>query len=196
MAKILLTVTALLPLPQNTFSKAEPMLLLPAIIVSAEKRWTLFTILDHGRYSVCVINLMGVVFMQNLENPFHCIDRILSEVKSKVIIVDFHAEATSEKRALGHYLTGRVSAVLGTHTHVQTADEEILGGHTGYITDVGMTGVTDSVLGIKKEIIISNMMTGYPQRYEYADGDYFICGVVVSVDEKSGICTSIKRIRY
>ena len=155
-----------------------------------------YTILDHGRYSVCVINLMGVVFMQNLENPFHCIDRILSEVKSKVIIVDFHAEATSEKRALGHYLTGRVSAVLGTHTHVQTADEEILGGHTGYITDVGMTGVTDSVLGIKKEIIISNMMTGYPQRYEYADGDYFICGVVVSVDEKSGICTSIKRIRY
>ena len=108
-------------------------------------------------------------------------------MKSKVIIVDFHAEATSEKRALGHYLTGRVSAVLGTHTHVQTADEEILGGHTGYITDVGMTGVTDSVLGIKKEIIISNMMTGYPQRYEYADGDYFICGVVVSVDEKSGI---------
>ena len=72
----------------------------------------------------------------------------------------------------------------------------MLGGHTGYITDVGMTGVTDSVLGIKKEIIISNMMTGYPQRYEYADGDYFICGVVVSVDEKSGICTSIKRIRY
>ena len=155
-----------------------------------------YTILDHGRYSVCVINLMGVVFMQNLENPFRCIDRILSEVKSKVIIVDFHAEATSEKRALGHYLTGRVSAVLCTHTHVQTADEEILGGHTGYITDVGMTGVTDSVLGIKKEIIISNMMTGYPQRYEYADGDYFICGVVVSVDEKSGICTSIKRIRY
>lgn len=144
-----------------------------------------YTILDHGRYSVCVINLMGVVFMQNLENPFHCIDRILSEVKSKVIIVDFHAEATSEKRALGHYLTGRVSAVLGTHTHVQTADEEILGGHTGYITDVGMTGVTDSVLGIRKEIIISNMMTGYPQRYEYADGDYFICGVVVSVDEKA-----------
>ena len=218
MAKILLTVTALRPLPQNTFSKAEPMLLLPAIIVSASRvscfrpQWSDFvirpanfpddvvgkgyTILDHGRYSVCVINLMGVVFMQNLENPFHCIDRILSEVKSKVIIVDFHAEATSEKRALGHYLTGRVSAVLGTHTHVQTADEEILGGHTGYITDVGMTGVTDSVLGIKKEIIISNMMTGYPQRYEYADGDYFICGVVVSVDEKSGICTSIKRIRY
>ena len=113
-----------------------------------------------------------------------------------MIIVDFHAEATSEKRALGHYLTGRLSAVLGPHTPVQTADAEILGGHKGYIPDVGMTGVTDSVLGIKKEIIISNMMTGYPQRYEYADGDYLICGVVVSVDEKSGICTSIKRIRY
>ena len=155
-----------------------------------------YTVLDRGRYSICVINLMGVVFMQNLENPFHCINRILNEVKSKVIIVDFHAEATSEKRALGHYLTGRVSAVLGTHTHVQTADEEILDGRTGYITDVGMTGVIDSVLGIKKEIIINNMITGYPQRYEYAEGRYYICGAVISVDEKTGICTSIKRIRY
>lgn len=155
-----------------------------------------YTVLDHGKYSVCVINLLGVVFMQNLENPFRCIDRILSTVDSKVIIVDFHAEATSEKKAMGYYLAGKVSAVLGTHTHIQTADEEIIDGHTGYITDVGMTGVTDSVLGVKKEIIINNMITGYPQRYEYAEGDFHICGAVISVDEKTGICTSIERIRY
>lgn len=155
-----------------------------------------YTELDFGSYSVAIINLLGTVFMQNLENPFHCIDRILSKIHSKVIIVDFHAEATSEKRAMGHYLAGRVSAVIGTHTHVQTADEEILGGHTAYISDAGMTGVIDSVLGIKKEIIINNMITGYPQRYEYAAGQQFICGVVVSVDEKSGICNSIVRFRY
>ena len=154
-----------------------------------------YTVLDFGSYSVAVINLLGTVYMQNLENPFNCIDKILKDIKAKTIIVDFHAEATSEKRAMGHYLTGRVSAVLGTHTHVQTADEEILGGHTGYITDVGMTGVIDSVLGIKKEIIINNMITGYPQRYEYAEGDQFICGVVLEINEKSGICSSIKRIK-
>lgn len=155
-----------------------------------------YTELDFGSYSVAVINLLGTVYMQNLENPFRCIDRILEKITSKVIIVDFHAEATSEKRAMGHYLTGRVSAVLGTHTHVQTADEEILGGNTGYITDVGMTGVIDSVLGVKKEIIINSMLTNYPQRYEYAEGTHYICGAVVSVNEKSGICTSISRIRY
>lgn len=154
-----------------------------------------YTILDFGSYSVAVINLLGTVYMQNLENPFVLIDRILSGIKANIKIVDFHAEATSEKRAMGHYLAGRVSAVLGTHTHVQTADEEILSGYTGYITDVGMTGVIDSVLGIKKEIIINNMITGYPQRYEYAQGEQFICGVVLEIDEKSGVCKSIKRIK-
>ena len=154
-----------------------------------------YTILDFGSYSVAVINLLGTVYMQNLENPFVLIDRILSGIKANIKIVDFHAEATSEKRAMGHYLAGRVSAVLGTHTHVQTADEEILGGYTGYITDVGMTGVIDSVLGIKKEIIINNMITGYPQRYEYAQGEQFICGVVLEIDEKSGVCKSIRRIK-
>ena len=154
-----------------------------------------FTELDFGSYSVAVVNLLGTVFMQNLENPFRCIDRILGQIHSKTIIVDFHAEATSEKKAMGYYLAGRVSAVLGTHTHIQTADEEVIDGKTGYITDVGMTGVLDSVLGIKKEIIINNMITGYPQRYEYAEGQPYICGVVISVDEKTGICNSIKRIK-
>ena len=151
--------------------------------------------LDMGRCRVAVVNLMGVVYMSPLANPFESIDKALAEIDTKNIFVDFHAEATSEKRAMGHYLTGRVSAVLGTHTHVQTADEEVLGDTTGYISDVGMTGVLDSVLGIKKEIIISNMLTGYPQRYEYAEGDFTICGVVLTVDEKTGKCSSIERIR-
>ena len=154
-----------------------------------------YTILDHGRYSVCVINLMGVVFMQNLENPFHCIDRILSEVKSKVIIVDFHAEATSEKRALGHYLTGRVSAVLGTHTHVQTADEEILGGHTGYITDVGMTGTIHSVLGVKTEIIIDKLKTQLPARFDLASGECKMECIIFDIDDKSGKCIDTETLR-
>ena len=153
-------------------------------------------VLDLGKASVAIINLQGTVYLDSLDNPFLTADRLMSSLETKNIFVDFHAEATAEKKAMGNYLRGRVTAVMGTHTHVQTSDETILKEGTAYITDVGMTGVTDSVLGIKKEIIISNMMTGYPQRYEYADGDYFICGVVVSVDEKSGICTSIKRIRY
>lgn len=153
-----------------------------------------FTVVDFGSFTVAVVNLMGVVYMQNLENPFHCIDKVLEKIETKNIIVDFHAEATSEKKAMGYYLAGRVSAVLGTHTHVQTADEEILSEHTGYITDAGMTGVTNSVLGIKKEIIIQNMLTNYPQRYEYADGVPTINGVVMEINEKTGKCCSIKRI--
>lgn len=154
-----------------------------------------FTVLDRGAYSLAVINLLGSVFMQSSRNPFLCIDRILERINTKNIIVDFHAEATSEKRAMGYYLAGRVSAVIGTHTHVQTADEEILDGHTGYITDVGMTGVLDSVLGIKKEIIIEKMLTGYPEKHLYAEGSQTICAAVISVDEKTGICNSIKRIK-
>ena len=98
------------------------------------------TVLDFGRCSVAVVNLQGTIFMDALDNPFTVIDRVLADIGTPNIILDFHAEATSEKKAMGHYLTGRVTAVLGTHTHVQTADAAILGGHTAYITDVGMTG--------------------------------------------------------
>ncbi len=152
-------------------------------------------VLDRGSYSLAVISLMGSAFMSSPANPFHCIDHVLSDISVKNIIVDFHAEATAEKRAMAHYLAGRVSAVIGTHTHVQTADEEILAGHTGYITDAGMSGVIDSVLGIKKEIIIRKMMTGFPERHEYAEGEQTICGVVVSINEKNGVCDFIQRIK-
>ena len=150
--------------------------------------------LDMGAYSVAVVNLMGTVYMDQLDNPFTKIDEILDGIDTPNIFLDFHAEATSEKKAMGHYLTGRVSGVFGTHTHVQTADEAVLGGHTAYITDLGMTGAAESVIGVEKEIIIKRFLTGMPQRFEYASGFAALCGAVFEVDDESGKCTSVKRI--
>ena len=113
--------------------------------------------LDFGAYRAAVINLLGTTYLQPIENPFKYADKLLAETDAKIIIVDFHAEATSEKRAMGFYLSGRASAVIGTHTHVQTADEQIIGG-TGYITDAGMTGPRDSVLGVAKDIILEKFL--------------------------------------
>lgn len=148
--------------------------------------------LDFASYSVAVVNLIGNAFMQPSGNAFKCAEEILGKIRSKIIIVDFHAEATSEKRAMGFFLGGRVSAVLGTHTHVQTADEQIIDG-TGYITDVGMTGPADSVLGVKKEIIVERFLNYSVKRNSFADGDCMVCGVCISVDETSGKCVKIER---
>lgn len=153
-----------------------------------------FTVLDMGRTRVAVVNLIGMAFMENCDNPFKCADELLKDIDTPNIIVDFHAEATSEKKAMGYYLEGRVSAVIGTHTHVQTADEQILGGHTGYITDVGFTGVTDSILGVDKNVIIARLTSYYPQKHTYPEGDIMINAVRVEVDEKCGRCTGIERI--
>lgn len=150
--------------------------------------------IDCGAYSVAVINLIGTAFMQAADNPFKCADELLGGVSSKIMIVDFHAEATSEKRAMGLYLAGRVSAVLGTHTHVQTADEQIISG-TGYITDVGMAGPRDSVLGIRKDIIIEKFRTYRNQRYEVADGVCDICGVCLEINSANGKCQKIERFK-
>lgn len=150
--------------------------------------------LDRGPYSIEVINLMGTTFMQPLENPFHCVDKILEKSTAKIRIVDFHAEATSEKRAMGYYLAGRVSAVLGTHTHVPTADEQIIEG-TGYITDAGMTGPRDSILGVEKDIIIERFLTFYPMRHRFAEGETELNGVLMDIDTKTGKCVSIERYR-
>ncbi|MCM1333934.1 MAG: YmdB family metallophosphoesterase [Eubacterium sp.] len=153
------------------------------------------TIFDMGKTSLAVINLMGRAFMDPCDNPFFCADRILEKLQTPNILVDFHAEATSEKKAMGFYLAGRVSAVLGTHTHVQTADEEILNDHTGYLTDVGMTGIRQSVLGIDKDIIIMRLTSYLPQKHTYPEeGDFMINGAVLSIDETSGRCLSIQRI--
>lgn len=150
--------------------------------------------LDFGSFGVTVVNLIGTVFMQPSDNPFKCAEELLSRINSRIIIVDFHAEATSEKRAMGHFLSGKVSAVFGTHTHVQTADEQIMDG-TGYITDVGMTGPIDSILGVKKDIIVEKFLTYSPRRHAVAEGDCEVCGVCAEIDQKSGKCVKIERFR-
>ena len=156
-----------------------------------------YAIADLGRTSVAVINLMGTMFMESLDNPFRTADRILDEIKGKanIILVDFHAEATSEKQSLAYYLDGRVSAVFGTHTHVLTADERVLPGGTGYITDIGMCGVENSVLGVKKEVVIEKFLTSMPVRFDAASGECMLNGCIFTVDEKSGKCTAAEAVR-
>lgn len=151
-------------------------------------------VLDMGAYSVAVVNLMGTVFMDPLDNPFTKIDELLADIDTPNIFVDFHAEATSEKKAMGHYLTGKVSGVFGTHTHVQTADEAILGGHTAYITDAGMTGPELSSLGADIRPVLERFRFRTPVRFREADGDCFLCGVCVEFDEKSGKSHKIERL--
>lgn len=156
-----------------------------------------YYIVDKGSAQVAVINIMGTMYMDNLENPFHYIDRLLlqEDIKScKIKIVDFHAEATSEKRAMGFYLDGRVSVMFGTHTHVQTADEQILCQGTGYITDVGMSGVIQSVLGVKPEIIIEKFKTNMPARFDYESGDCIMSGCIFEVDKNTGKTVSVERV--
>ena len=150
--------------------------------------------LDMGAYSVAVVNLMGTVYMDQLDNPFTKIDEILDGIDTPNIFLDFHAEATSEKKAMGHYLTGRVSGVFGTHTHVQTADEAVLGGHTAYITDLGMTGPELSCLGVEIGPVIQRFRFHMPVMFHEADEKCFLCGVVVEFDEKSGKSHKIERI--
>lgn len=149
---------------------------------------------DMGRYSFAVINLMGTAFMEALNNPYECIDRLLGDIDTKNILVDFHAEATSEKKAMGFYLSGKVSAVMGTHTHVQTADEAILDGHTAYITDAGMCGAELSVLGVKKELAIEKQRTKCPVRFAESEEAPFFNGVLMQIDEKCGKACGIERL--
>lgn len=155
------------------------------------------SVVDTGRAKIAVINLMGTMFMgENLENPFYAADRALKETQgAKIILLDFHAETTSEKKALAYYLDGRISAFFGTHTHIQTADECILSGSTGYITDLGMCGVEDSVLGVDKNIIIKKFKTNLPARFDTVEtGECILCGCIFEIDEKSGKCTDVERI--
>ncbi|OGP70108.1 MAG: metallophosphoesterase [Deltaproteobacteria bacterium RBG_13_60_28] len=142
-----------------------------------------------------VLNLEGRVFMSPLECPFRTVDRVLASLPSqvKVIIVDMHAEATSEKQAMGWHLDGRVSAVVGTHTHVQTADERVLPGGTGYITDTGMTGPVDSVIGMKKEIILERFLSQLPQPFKVATQNIQLQGVLLKIDAQ-GRCQEISRL--
>jgi hypothetical protein len=141
-----------------------------------------------------VINLQGRVFMASNDDPFRTADLLLKKVDAKIIFVDFHAEATSEKISLGWYLDGRVTAVVGTHTHVPTADERILPQGTAYVTDVGMTGPYDGVIGVKKELVVNKFLNGMPVRFEPATGDVRLCAVVIDCDEKTGKARDIERL--
>ena len=158
----------------------------------------------HGHYEattalgdmVTVINIMGQVFMANLDNPFRIVLETIEKLRNRtpIILVDFHAETTSEKMAMGWYLNGKVTAVVGTHTHVQTADNRVLSDGTAYITDVGMTGPHDSVIGVEKQAALSRFLNGMPARFETATGDPRLNGVVITADSTTGRATDIERI--
>lgn len=145
-------------------------------------------------FDYAVVNLQGRVFMGSSDDPFRYADRLLEQIKAKIVFVDFHAEATSEKVAFGWYLDGRVTAVVGTHTHIPTADETVLPKGTAYITDAGMTGPYDSVIGVKKEQVIEKFLSGMPARFESANGDVRLCAVVVQCDDRTGRATRIERL--
>ncbi len=146
--------------------------------------------------NIGVILLVGRVFMTPADCPFHAVDRALSRIagRAKVILVDMHAEATSEKVAMGYHLDSRVSVVFGTHTHVQTADERILAGGTAYITDLGMTGPIHSVLGRRVDRVLKRFITGLPTPFDVAGGDVQLCGILVDVDPETGRSLGIERV--
>ncbi len=141
-----------------------------------------------------IVNIMGRTFIGNLDCPFQAMDKLLGELKEKIIIVDFHAEATSEKVAMGRYLDGRVSAVLGTHTHVGTIDAQILSGGTAYVTDIGMTGPTDSIIGDDVDAVLQRFLTGIHYRLSVGKGKPILNAVMVDIDDGTGRAKSIERI--
>lgn len=147
---------------------------------------------------VGVINVMGRVYMEPLRSPFLVADELIEKVKEEtnVILVDFHAEATAEKVAMGWYLDGRVSAVVGTHTHVQTADERILPGGTAYLTDAGPCGPRDGVIGMDKESVFKRMVKQLPARFDVADGPAIMCGVLYTINSETGKAISVQRIQF
>ena len=154
-------------------------------------------IYDMGRSKIAVINVMGVVYMDALDSPFDTIDKEIEKAKQNgcnIILVDFHAEATSEKKAMGYYVDGRVSAIFGTHTHIQTNDLQIFENGTGYITDLGMCGSMNGILGVKTESIIHKFMVKTPNVFEAAEGNCKINGAYFEIDEKTGKCLAAQRV--
>lgn len=159
-----------------------------------------YRLFDMGRAQAAIINLSGQIYLDRVgaENPFLCVDELLKRAKddnARYIFVDFHAEATSEKRAMGFYLDGKVSAVFGTHTHVQTADAQILPKGTGYITDLGMTGVINSTLGVKNDIIINRLRNNDMSRFEQETGDCMLNGCIFEIDDSTGLTKGVKLVR-
>jgi metallophosphoesterase (TIGR00282 family) len=156
-------------------------------------------IVEHAAAGpVAVVNLMGRLFMADIDDPFRAVDDILDELEghARLVLIDFHAEATSEKIAFGWHVDGRVTAVVGTHTHVATADERVLPGGTAYITDVGMTGPYDSVIGVDKTAVLERFRTQRPVRFTPAEDDVRLCGVLIDADPESGRAISIERVDW
>lgn len=155
-----------------------------------------FGIIDKGAYKIGVINLLGRVWLEGHSDPFQVAEEIINELKKEtnIILVDFHAEATAEKKAFGYCFDGIVSAIFGTHTHIQTSDAQIMSGGTGYITDLGMTGPEESVLGVKKEIIIEKFRKGFSSMFETADTPAFLQGCIFTIDKDSGKTVEINAI--
>ncbi len=181
------------------FIDSEPRLLRPANYPpAAEVPGRGHAIIEtDGGIAIGILNLQGRVFMEPLENPFLYADTLIAELRARtpIILVDFHAEATSEKQAMGWYLDERVSAVFGTHTHVQTADERLLPQGTAYITDLGMTGSQDSVIGMKPDEVLVRFCRCLPSRFEVAEKNVQLCGAIVTVEVATGRALAIERIR-
>jgi len=175
----------------------EARVLRPANYPDAPGRGSYVARARNGR-SVGVLNVMGRVHMSTLDDPFRLAEREVAAMseRTRIIFVDFHAEVTSEKIAMGWFLDGKVTAVVGTHTHVQTADDRVLPGGTAYLTDVGMTGPHDGVIGVDKAAVLQRFLTGLPVRFESASGDPRLHAVVISANDETGRATHIERLSY
>ena len=178
------------------YIQLEPRLIRPANYPSGVPGLGHVVVNSRSGDPVAVINVMGRVFMAPLDNPFRVVQEEIAAVRTEtpIILVDFHAEATSEKIAMGWHLDGHVTAVVGTHTHVQSADARVLPGGTAYITDVGMTGPHDSVIGVDKRVVLSRFLTGMPGRFDTANGDPRLHAVIVTADSATGRATAIERL--
>ncbi len=166
----------------------------PANMLPGLPGYGVFEGVTQSGVEYAVIDLMGKVFMSGTNDPFSAANDLLAGIKAKVILVDFHGEATSEKVAMGWHLDGRVTAVLGTHTHIPTADERILPGGTAYQTDVGMSGPYDSVIGVEKDLVLHRFRTGMPGKFEAAKGNPKMCAALITCDAATGRASAIQRI--
>jgi metallophosphoesterase (TIGR00282 family) len=177
---------------------AEPRLLRPANYPAGAPGSGAYVGRTRSGATVGVVNVMGRVFMLNIDDPFAAVLREIERVRqrARVVVVDFHAEATSEKIAMGWHLDGKVTAVIGTHTHVQTADDRILPGGTAYLTDAGMTGPHDSIIGVEIQAALGRFLTALPAKFETATGNPRLNAVVVEADEQTGRATDIERLSY
>lgn len=153
-------------------------------------------VVEKDGIKLAVMNVCGRIYMESYDDPFACVDRLLASLDTPHRFLDFHAEATSEKIAMGWHCAGRTTVVVGTHTHVQTADETVLPGGTAYITDVGMCGPVRSVLGMDRDVILKRFRTTLPQRFEVASEPGVICGVAISVERDTGRAVTIERIQF